>query len=416
MLITQRQPPSLCFQTANALLYPDKDRQSGRPETQAVVLFQEGEQRFLRLSSQAQRDRQLLANVKRIYGGAFSGRDARLHQMEEAVVSGLMTASNCFRYLPSKSVRANYNRLQAEAAKVTSLVREMINHDVDQYLKRFSAALLDHKLPLRWNARSNTCQDFADNILRDPRLGNLAPKLPKAFVTDENVRANPAYPGLRYVISFGTLIDTPVALLRPQPRSVVWRFYHGIRDNCDLIEYAESVAQKQASIPHDLRRVSVLQYPEPTAGASVDDLIDSLWELPRDTLSTLQMHLLRRREKYSSPQGYALTQREWVTDRLQILQQLDVFGSLAGAWGSVWLAEFLRKPDGLLLRGSWPDAATYGTMHVSEKIQTIGTEWCGLSFLTGREREWWKRELHYQFSKIRGAVSSFAWQESSPSM
>lgn len=107
---------------------------------------------------------------------------------------------------------------------------------------------------------------------------------------------------------------------------MVWRFYHGIRDNCDLIEYAESVAQKQASIPHSLKRISILQYSEPATGASVDALIDSLWELPRDTLSTLQMHLLRRREKYSTPQGYALTQREWVTDRLQILQQLDIFG------------------------------------------------------------------------------------------
>lgn len=149
VLITQRQPPSLCFQPANALLYPDNDRQSGRPETQAIVLFQESEQRFLRLSSQAQRDRQLLASVKRIYGSAFSGRDARLYKIEEAVTSGLMTTSDCFRYLPSKSVRANYSRLQAEAAKVTSLVREIINHDVDQYLKRFSAALLDPKLSLR---------------------------------------------------------------------------------------------------------------------------------------------------------------------------------------------------------------------------------------------------------------------------
>lgn len=404
MLITQRQLPSLCFKTVNALLYSENDRQSGRPETQAVVLFQDGQQRYLRLSSQAQRDRQLLASVKRIYGGAFSGRDARLHQREEAVVRRLMTPSNSFRYLPSKSVSANYNRLHAEAAKVTSLVREMINHDVNLYLKRLSTALLDHKIVLRWNARSNTCQDFANNILREPRFEGLFPKLPREFVTDESVRANPAYAGLRYLVSFGTTIDTPIALLRPQPRNVVWRFYHGIRDNCDLIEYAEGVTNKQASIPPHLRRISVLQYPEPAADVSVDDLVDSLWELPRDTLSTLQMHLLRRREKYSSPQGFALTQRQWVMNRLQILQQLDVFGSLAGAWGSGWLAEFLRKPDGLLLKGYWPTAATYGTMHVSEKVQTIGRRWWGLGFVTGREREWWKRETYYKFSKIRGAV------------
>ena len=402
-MITPRQLPSLCFESANALLYSENDRRSGRPETQAVVLFQDGQQRYFRLSSQAQRDRQLLASVKRLYGGAFSGRDARLYQKEEAVVLSLVTASDSFRYLPSKSVSANYNRLHAKAAKVLSLVREMISHDVNLHLKRFSSVLLDHKTLLRWDARSNTCQDFADNVLRDPVFGGLIPKLPREFVTDQSVRANPEYRVLRYLISFGTSIDTPIALLRPQPRSVVWRFYHEIRDNCDLIEYAERVTYKQASIPPHLRRISVLQYSESTADVSVDDLVDSLWELPRDTLSILQTHLLRRREKYSSPQGFALTQREWVINRLQILQQLDVFGSLAGAWGSAWLAEFLRKPEGLLLKGAWPDAARCGNLHASENIQTIGTVSWGVCLITGREREWWKRELYYWFLKAKGA-------------
>lgn len=403
-MITPRQIPSLCFQAANALLYSENDRQSGRPETQTVVLFQDGQQRYLRLSSKIQQDRQLLASVKRVYGGAFSGRDARLHQKEEAVVLSLINASEAFRYLPSKSVKANYNRLHTEAAKVTSLVREYINHDVNTYLKRFSSVLLDHSTVLRWDARSNTCQDFADNLLRDPRFGGLIPKLPKEFVTDQSVRANPDYRCPRYLVSFGTSIDTPIALLRPQPRSVVWRFYHEIRDNCDLIEYAERIRHKQSFVPPHLRRISIPQYPGSTADRSVDDLIDSLWELPRDTLSTLQTHLLRRREKYSSPQGLALTQSEWVINRLQILQQLDVFGSLAGAWGSAWLAEFLREPEGLLLKGSWPDAATYGNMHVSEKIQTIGRGWWGIQFVTGREREWHKREICYRFFKIKGAI------------
>ena len=382
-------------------MYSESDRQSGKPETQEVVLFQDGEQRYLRTSSQSQRDRLLLASVKRIYGGAFSGRDARLQQKEEAVVLSLITASESFRYLASKSMRANYNRLHIEAAKVTSLVREIIDHDVKAYLEHFSSVLLDHKTLLRWDARSNTCQDFADKLLRNSKFVGLLPKLPRDFVTDESVRANPKYGGLRYLISFGTNIDTPIALLRPQPRSVVWRFYHEIRDNCDLIEYAQRTTHKQASIPPHLRRISVLQYLQSTADVSVDDLVDGLWELPRDTLSILQTHLLRQREKYSSLEGLALTKREWVTDRLQIMQQLDIFGSLAGGWGSAWLAEFLRKPEGLLLKGFWPDSATFGSLHVGENVQMIGGSPRYIYFVSGREREWWKRETYYSFFKTK---------------
>lgn len=132
----------------------------------------------------------------------------------------LITASDSFRYFPSKSVKANYHRLHTKAAKITSLIREIIDHGVNLYFKRFSSVLLDPKTLLRWDARSNTCQNFADNLLHDPRFGGSIPKLPRKFVTDQSVRANPEYRALRYLISLRTKIDTPIALLKPQPRSV----------------------------------------------------------------------------------------------------------------------------------------------------------------------------------------------------
>ena len=132
--------------------------------------------------------------------------------------------------------------------------------------------------------------------------------------------------------------------MRPQHWSVVWAFYHGNRDNCDLIEYAERTVLKQASIPPHLRRMSVLKCSESGSDLSAEALVDSLWELPRDILSMLQTHLLRRSEKYSSPQGFSPTQQEWVKNRLQVLLQLDSFACFAGAWGSAWLAEIIQEP------------------------------------------------------------------------
>ena len=362
------------------------------------------EKRYSEERRQIQQNRPVLASVKRVYGGAFTGRDTRLNERENGAVQGLIIASDSFQQVDGKHVSAHYKRLHTEAAKVVLLVRGVMNHDVSLYVKQFSSVLLNPKTTLRWDARSNTCQDFADHLLRDPKFGGLMPKLPKAFVNDETVRANPEYPVPRYLVSFGISIDTPIALLRPQPRSVVWRFYHGIRDDCDLIEYAERINDKQASIPQHLQRVSILGATQPTEGDNVDDMIDSLFMLPRDTLSILQTHLLRRYEKYSSPEGFALSKREWVKNRLQILQQLDLFGSLCGAWGSAWLAEFLENPAGLQSEACWPDAVTYGTLHVSESVPAIGPRFWGFYYVTGREREWWKRELYYTYSKIRGRI------------
>ena len=371
-----------------------------------MIIFQEEQQRYYRLRSQAQRDRPLLARVKRLYGGAFTGRDSRLCQKEELVVNSLIDASDAFRKRP-KSVQAAYNRLHMKAAQIVSLVRAMLGHDVDMHLKRFASVLLRESTVLRWNARSNTCQDFADRLLHDSIFEGMSPKLPKAFVTDETVRANTELSIPRYLISFGESIDAPVALRRPQVRSVVWRFYHEIRDNCDLIEYADRIAYKQASIPPHRQRIIVPRLPETTASETIDELVDSSWELPRDTLSILQTHLLRPKEKYSSVKELALTQREWVINRLRVLQRVDIFGSLAGAWGSAWLNEFLEKPDCLRTDCIWPSAASCGTMHVGENIHGIVLLGWGIEFITGREREWHKREMFYQyFKKIKGVVPS----------
>ena len=117
----------LCIQPANALVC------SASQETLAAILFQD-------------------KSVKCIYGGAFSGRDARLVQREEAVMHSFIPTSQSFQYLPSKSVAANSKRLHIEAAKVMTPIRDLISHDVDVHLQWYSSVLLDPKTLLRWNA------------------------------------------------------------------------------------------------------------------------------------------------------------------------------------------------------------------------------------------------------------------------
>ena len=404
VLITSRPTPSLCYESTASLLFDKSDAHSGQIETSAAILFEKDTRRIIQIESRVQRYRQLLASVKRVYGGAFSGRDVRLREKEAAVVHSLIEASDSFRYIGSKSVAANRTRLHAKATRVMALVRDLISHDVDTHLKKFCSVLLDSETTLRWHPISNTCQDFADRLLRDKMFEGILPKFPREFLTDVNVRAEPKLSCIRYVVSMGTSIDTPLALLSPQHRSVVWRYYHEIRDNCDLIEYAERVTQKQASIPQHVRRILVPNSPESAFDMSVVDVVDQLWQLPRDTLSMLQTHLLRTSEKYSSAQGLRLTRREWAVQRLRVLWQLDLFASFAGAWASTWLAEFVERPEKLLSHGFLPDAATYGTVHAGEKTRNFRVGSRSYHVLTGRERSRWKVEMRYELSRLKGRL------------
>lgn len=69
---------------------------------------------------------------------------------------------------------------------------------------------------------------------------------------------------------------------------------------------------------------------------------------------------------------------------------MDVFASPCSGLAATILRE-LGKDIELLSRYYYPTAETYGTLHSSEKMVVYHRP--GIMFITGRERDWWKREV-----------------------
>jgi hypothetical protein len=130
-----------------------------------------------------------------------------------------------------------------------------------------------------------------------------------------------------------------MALLRPQPRSIICNIYHKKRDNCDIIEFGEVYRKKPFAFPTESWEV-LDSVKDVEAKMS---LVDALWSVPRDSISILHSHLLCPSSKHSSAQDRALTAGQWAQNRLCVLHRLDVFASLSSGLASALMEQSVKK-------------------------------------------------------------------------
>lgn len=194
---------------------------------------------------------------------------------------------------------------------------------------------------------------------------------------------------------FGSAIDTPIALLRPQTRSLICNFYHTKRDNCDLIEFGESYRRKRFAYPTD--SWEMLDSVE-DSGLITISLVYALWSIPRDSVSILHTHIFRSVSKYSNAEHQALAKEQWVENRLRVLHQLDVFASLRGGLAAALMEQRIEKRH-LLTKCDSPNAEIYGTMHADENI--VRAAQSRLLIITGRERYGVMQEIKHATHTIR---------------
>ncbi|KAK9419933.1 hypothetical protein SUNI508_06939 [Seiridium unicorne] len=345
------------------------------------------------------RERHVLGSVKKVYGGAFSGHAEAYREAEEAIINCFVGMASSFRYLPGKTLAANRRSLSRKSTAVVSKIKELFEDEIDTHLQQFANMISNVRTPLRWDLNTNNCQHFSQNLLKQSDIPNLFHRLPGNYFKDEALRKKRQWPYPRYLLSFGFDIDTPLALLRPQDRSLIWSFYHQKRDECDMIEFAEQFRTKSCPAPTDAWEILC----DEDFGSESDNhartrsmsLVDALWILPRDSISILHTALMRSWARHSTNEGYSLTQRQWVLNRLRILHQIDVFASLSRGLATAIRLEMGNKIE-FLHRHYFPTAELYGNLHINEKV--AGSH--GVFFITGRERDRWKRELRHEFGAL----------------
>jgi len=359
-----------------------------------MVFDQENsKKRYLQPCRRYLESHRLLASAKLVHGGVFSGYRACNRETEKELIDLLVSVSESLKFIPSKWVITHYKALRSGADVILAALAGLIGSEVDSQLECFAANLLNPKTALRWNLRSNSCQTFANNLLRGDFKG-LYPSPPGRPSAKKHLSASPDGPWSRYLFCFKNKIDSPQHWnLSLQCRSIVWQFYGWSRDNCDLIEFTEWQLQRKSPEARKSLEILLLQAPQASKdisdGKGKADIANALWNLPRDSLSLIQTHLLRRPEKYCNPEGFALTKEEWVVNRLHVLQQLDIFACLAGGLASAWLANFERYPEDLS-ELIFPDSKIYGTLRADEEMVTIQLGPVNVRTVKGRSSDGWQ--------------------------
>ena len=404
-VISRRPLPSLCLKPREALLFATYPQRDDITDFEMHVFDDKisGERKIEQVLA-INRKRHFLGSVKKIYSGSFSGHAIAFREGEKEITRCFIETADSFKYLPGKTVAANRKRLFRHSVTVVGKIQELFGDEVEIYLQHFANALSNACTPLRWDLHKNTCQDLARNLMKQLDTSNLFHRFAKDYFHNETIQKMKRWPYPRYLLSFGPDIDTPIALLRPQPRSLLWNFYHRKRDNCDVIEFAEQFRTKACAAPTDAWEVlcdeDVASQDHATARTHRVSMTDALWTIPRDTISILQTNLMRSWARHSDNEGHSLSPRQWVLNRLRVLHQLDVFASLCAGYAAAQLLELGSHHVELLSDYFYPPAATYGTLHVNEKVISLARHGMGIMFITGRERDWMKREVKHWIGSL----------------
>ena len=398
-LISRRPLLSLCLQPPREALLFAPDLQRDQTTDLEVYVFDDkvsGERKLDEVLAE-NRERHFLGSVKKVYGGAFSGHTDAFREGEQEVIRCFVEIADSFQYLLGKTVASNRKRLFRHSAPVLRKIQELFGAEVEMYLQHFANAISNIGTPLRWDLDTNNCQHFARNILNQLNTATLFHQLPKNY-SDLEIRKKKKWPIPRYLLSFGPNIDTPIALLRPPDKSLIWNFYHQKRDDCDIIEFAEQFRTKACPAPTDgwevLCDVDTASEQDVTARTQRLSVVDALWVLPRDTVSILQTGLMRSWARHSDSEGRSLSPRQWALNRLRILHRGDAFASLCSGLAT---AIRLEVSNNMALSSPYHylTATTYGTLHVNEKVVVLHR--IGIEFISGRERNRFKREVKHWF-------------------
>ncbi|KXX82626.1 Non-canonical purine NTP pyrophosphatase [Madurella mycetomatis] len=314
------------------------------------------------------KQRPVLACVKRVYGGAFSGYPKSTCSRQAKVIELLVEEANRYaRIRDSKRVEAKWKSRNKAADRITSALKNYLDNEVNKHLDRISRVIVEKQTIRGWNMFTNSCQWLVMRLLSGKDFEYIIPRLPGSIgeIRDETAEeASFTWP--RYLVSFGPNIEGFNQSFY-QPDSMITDFAQSRPSiDYDLIEYIElCLRREQGNVPTFRRQLSLCG----NNNAAVP--MDALWAMPGDTLSMLQFHLLRQPSKYRDrTTGACLSEADWNKNRFLVMHLLDTFASLAGALGAS-LFGLLSRDRRLLSQVTIPSARVFGNILASERVRII---------------------------------------------
>ena len=377
VLISSRPCPQLFSKTTTPdHLVDNFDGDDSQATTHnSLVLYKDKTSHATRLLQRSQTisSRQTLCSVKRVYGGAFSGFPAMTSTLEKNLQDSFISEASKCKFNASKTVKSRRRQLHRSSESVTKLIQEIIGDEVRKFVNRTASVLLNPETNLTWHVMKNNCQKLIDRLLSGKDFEYIFPRLPERLDSSDSVNPWALVPWPRYLISFGDRVEGKDISLY-QPNSSVAEFCHKGAFDTDVIDFLEieiELADRGDGNPSFVNLSELaLVTPQLNFEESQEVFQNTLWDLPRDTFSILQFHLMRPYSRYSTVSGQAFDDVQWLRSRLRTLTQLDIAASYTGALGSALLSAFYTQPS-LTSKVTIPKSRIFGSLRADEKVRII---------------------------------------------
>jgi hypothetical protein len=304
-----------------------------------------------------------------VYGAAFSGYNDASETTQSEVIDAFIQEANVCNIPLSKSLRARKKQLHESSHRIIDMLKSCIGAEVDKYLVRIESILFDPKTDVSFHLMNNNCHSLVSTLLQGKDFEYSFPRFPEGIGTTLEAE-KPEWP--QYLVSFGERIERTKANFH-EKSSIVERFLVKNRE-FDLIDFLEhslyTALRKNMDLNLDAVKPLYLLQRRSRPAPDSAEFIDTLWEMPRDTLAILQTHLHRPVWKYRDTNGELLGNRALWDNRFLALEQLDIFASLAGSLGDKMRNNVLKTP-GMVERIIIPKAHVFGHLHANDKVRII---------------------------------------------
>ncbi|KAK3987530.1 hypothetical protein QBC44DRAFT_245812 [Cladorrhinum sp. PSN332] len=315
--------------------------------------------------------RPILASMKRVYGAAFSGYPESVQEEEhEAIQCLIREADRLGKFSRTKDTKERAAELGKSADALTNALKKCLGPEVRKHLSRIAKILFEKREENDWSIVANNCQRLVNRLLEGEDFEYMIPQLPKNLKEE-------SFTWPRYLISFGNHIEGFGKSLY-QPNGLITSYSQSMPTiDYDVVEYLGSTALPEKSPLSALGNNSDQPSPKVKEADIISRLADHLWQMPGDSLSLLQFHLLRPPHKYGGRGNRISDETAWNRHRFRVLTLLDILASFTGALGNSLYNVFKNNPD-TLSKITLPPARVLGNVNANETLRIIdklGPRW-----------------------------------------
>lgn len=354
-MISCREPPNLGtpYRSIKGIALPQADGHLDR----ILVVGGDKSRPLMSTADPSLRKRKLNGSIKQCLGGLFSGHDQSWEKIENETVLKFLGLSKAY----SPGLTREYNKLRAKELlgacwDLIEPLKEHIGLTVRIYLHRLLHQLWDPAVPLAWSQTSNNCQTFCDKLVLQGQFSTCFPLNRPGLSNPDDINT-----AVNYLFSFCARFPS-----QSEEAVVVSRldeYFRSFHQEFDIIDHFRDLEEGGSCtgiiiliILSDLEPVSsgplkcqnILLWECATAACS---LPDHIWLHPYESISILFFHVLRNYEMYSnydwpgstdnaapamSRMSKCLNTRQWLRQRITVLQGIDILLSSLGALARVF--------------------------------------------------------------------------------